>query len=57
MKKRLPPEVSARIFDNVYICRRCGAKIRAKNPEKAKCRKCRSKKLRPKAKERRGVSK
>jgi large subunit ribosomal protein L40e len=57
MKKRLPPEVSARIFDNVYICRNCGAKIRTKNPEKTKCRKCGSKKLRPKAKERRGVSK
>lgn len=57
--KKLPEEVSKRLFTNVYICMRCNAKIRA-NPakvklKKIKCRKCYSKQLRLKAKERRGA--
>ncbi|MCD6367579.1 MAG: 50S ribosomal protein L40e [Candidatus Aenigmarchaeota archaeon] len=47
-----------RLFDNVFICMKCGSKIRA-NPQKVlsgkvRCRKCGSRKLRPKSKESRG---
>ncbi len=47
-----------RLFDRVFICMNCNAKIRA-NPAKVragkvKCRKCGSKKLRLKSKESRG---
>jgi ribosomal protein L40E len=46
------PEVKARKFDRIFICRRCKARIRA-DPEKVrqgkvKCRRCGSKDLRPK---------
>ena len=58
MSKRMPEDIATRVFKNVYICRRCNARIRAlpvkvKN-DKIKCRKCGSKQLRLKAKERRG---
>lgn len=48
-----------RNFKNMFICMKCHAKMRA-DPMKVKkgrvkCRKCRWKKLRPKAKERRGA--
>ena len=48
-----------RLFANIWICMRCNAKIRAQ-PDKVKkgfikCRKCGSKNLRLKAKERRGA--
>lgn len=33
-------EAEDRVFKNVYICRRCNAKNRTKNPEKTNCRKC-----------------
>ena len=49
------PEADARIFKNVFVCRRCKSKLKA-NPHKVKqgkvkCRKCGSKALRPKRKE------
>ncbi|MCD6478070.1 MAG: 50S ribosomal protein L40e [Candidatus Aenigmarchaeota archaeon] len=48
----------ARLFDRVFICMKCNAKIRA-NPArvragKVRCRKCGSRDLRPKSKESRG---
>ena len=48
--------VSKRLFNRVFVCMRCNAKIRA-NPRKVKegkvkCRKCYSKALRLKSKER-----
>ena len=59
MAKKLPDEVSKRLFQNVFVCMRCHAKIRAPMVKvkkgKIKCRKCGSKALRPKAKERRGA--
>jgi ribosomal protein L40E len=59
MAKKLPEDVSRRLFQNVFICMNCNAKIRAPMGKvkrgKIKCRKCGSKELRPKAKERRGA--
>lgn len=44
----------ARIFKEVFVCKRCGAKIKAKARKvaegKVKCRKCKSKALRSKSK-------
>ncbi len=59
MSKKLSPDVEKRLFHNVFVCMKCSAKIRAP-PEKVKkrkikCRKCGSKELRLKAKERRGL--
>lgn len=33
-------EADERVFDNVYICRRCNARNRTDNPESTSCRKC-----------------
>ena len=48
------PEAMNRRFKDVFICRRCKAKIRAPALKvikgKVKCRKCHSKNLRPKRK-------
>ena len=43
-----------RLFKNVFVCKKCGAKIRA-DPRKVaegkvRCRKCKSTALRPKSK-------
>ena len=51
MAKGKFPEAEKRLFDRVFVCMKCGAKIRA-NPMKVKsgkvkCRKCKMKKLRP----------
>ena len=59
MAKKLPEVVAKRVFHNMFICMNCKARIRAQ-PEKVKkrkikCRKCGSKDLRLKAKERRGA--
>lgn len=59
MPKKLPEMVAKRLYENVFVCMRCNSKIRAQ-PEKVKkgkikCRHCGGKKLRLKAKERRGV--
>jgi len=56
MPKARVPAVTNRLFNRVFVCMRCNAKIRA-DPRKVKigkikCRKCYSKALRPKSKER-----
>lgn len=33
-------EAEERVFKNVYVCRRCNARNRTRNPEKTSCRKC-----------------
>jgi ribosomal protein L40E len=52
-------EATERIFTNVFVCRACKKKIRADPLKvrlgKVKCRKCKSKKLRPKHKEVKGA--
>ena len=44
------PEAEARMFKNIFICRKCKAKIRAPSMKvrlgKVSCRKCNSKALR-----------
>ena len=52
-----PSVVDDRLFKDVYVCMRCNATIRAKNISKVKCRKCGSKKLRPKKKQMRTATK
>ena len=59
MAKKLPEAMANRMFKNMFICMKCNAKIRA-IPDSVKggdikCRKCGSKQLRLKAKERRGA--
>ena len=48
-------EAKKRLFDNIFICGKCKAKIRADGFKvragKIKCRKCGSRALRPKSKE------
>ncbi len=43
-------EAADRLFNRVFICMKCGAKMRADNlkvrDKKIKCRKCKSKQLR-----------
>ena len=56
MPKTKIDAVMKRIYERVYVCMRCNAKIRA-DPKKVKegkikCRKCFSKDLRSKSKER-----
>jgi ribosomal protein L40E len=45
------PEAEARLFKNVFVCRKCKSKIKANNMKvsqgRIKCRKCNSKALRP----------
>ncbi len=51
-------EAEERLFKNVFICVKCKSKIRADplkvRQGKVKCRKCKSKALRPKHKEAKG---
>jgi ribosomal protein L40E len=56
MPKAKIEAVTKRLYDRVFVCMKCNAKIRA-DPRKViagkvKCRKCFSKELRPKSKER-----
>ena len=48
------PEAGARIQKNIFVCKICKAKIRAPSLKVSQgsisCRKCKSKKLRPKRK-------
>ncbi len=48
------PEAEARLFNEVFVCRKCTAKIRAPRMKVLRglvaCRKCGSKALRPKRK-------
>ncbi len=59
MAKKIPEVVAKRLYENVFVCMRCNAKLRTTmlkvKKKKAKCRKCGSKHLRLKAKERRGA--
>ena len=59
MAKKLPEAMANRMFKNMFVCMKCNAKIRAipdkVKAKKIKCRKCGSKQLRLKAKERRGA--
>jgi len=45
------PAAHARLFRRVFVCKRCGTKIRADIKKviegKVKCRKCKSRALRP----------
>lgn len=41
-------DAEARLFGDIYICRRCNARNRTNNPEEASCRKCGYSGLRPK---------
>jgi large subunit ribosomal protein L40e len=56
MPKAKVPAAMNRIYERVYVCMRCNAKIRADSfkvmAKKIKCRKCGYKGLRPKSKER-----
>ncbi|MBS3053996.1 MAG: 50S ribosomal protein L40e [Candidatus Aenigmarchaeota archaeon] len=59
MVKKLNEIVLKRNYLNVYVCMNCNAKLRTTQAKvalrKSKCRKCGSKDLRLKAKERRGA--
>ncbi|MFH0949017.1 MAG: 50S ribosomal protein L40e [Candidatus Aenigmatarchaeota archaeon] len=61
MPKKIPDFVAKRLFINMFVCMKCNAKMRAEPSKvkagKIKCRKCHSKHLRLKAKERRGMTK
>ena len=56
MPKTKIEAVTKRLYDRVFVCMRCNAKIRADakkvKERKVKCRKCFSKDLRAKSKER-----
>ncbi|MBI4154380.1 50S ribosomal protein L40e [Candidatus Woesearchaeota archaeon] len=59
MPKKIEEAAARRLFLNMFVCMKCNAKMRAQ-PDKVrkkliKCRKCGSKNLRLKAKERRGA--
>ena len=57
MVKKIFPEAVKRLFHRVFVCRKCKSKIRADyikvREGKVKCRKCGSRYLRPKRKEKR----
>lgn len=48
------PQADARNFHNIFVCRKCGSKIRAPTMKvltgKVRCRKCKCRVLRPKRK-------
>jgi len=52
MAKKYSLEAYNRLFVNVFVCKNCNSKIRARIEHvlagKVKCRKCKSKALRPK---------
>lgn len=51
MPKQRFPEAEQRLFYRVFVCMKCGAKLRSDlvkvRSRKVKCRKCKSKQLRP----------
>lgn len=53
--KKVFPEAMQRLFDRVYVCRKCAHKIKADYAKvragKVKCRHCGSRALRPKRRE------
>jgi len=50
MAKQRFPEAENRLFQRMFVCMKCGAKLRTDllkvRDNKAKCRKCKSKQLR-----------
>ena len=56
MPKQKFPEAEGRLFQRVFVCMKCGVKIRGDLAKvragKIKCRKCKSKRLRPVHKDR-----
>ena len=50
MPKQKFPEVDSRLFQRMFVCMKCGAKMRGDlikvREGKIKCRKCRAKRLR-----------
>jgi len=52
MARKVFPEAAHRLFNNVFVCKVCKAKIRADSRKiregKVKCRKCGSRELRAK---------
>ncbi len=56
MPKTKVEAVTKRLYERVFVCMKCNAKIRADARKvklgKVKCRRCYSKQLRPKSKER-----
>ncbi len=56
MPKARAPAAVKRVYERVFVCMKCHAKIRSDvlkvKAGKVKCRKCNSKELRPKKKER-----
>ncbi|MFH1420682.1 MAG: 50S ribosomal protein L40e [Candidatus Aenigmatarchaeota archaeon] len=59
MPRKLLPAVMQRLFTNMHVCMNCNSRMRASVKKvregKIKCRKCGSRDLRLKAKERRGA--
>lgn len=55
MPKQRFPEAEQRVFHRVFICMKCGAKMRSDlikvRAHKIKCRHCKTKQLRPKHKD------
>lgn len=55
MVRKIFPEAVARLYNRVFVCKKCKSKIRTDyskvKAQKVKCRKCGSKQLRPKRKE------
>ena len=60
MPKKIPEVVLNRLYLNSYVCMKCNVKTKSTRDKvehsKSKCRKCGSKELRLKAKERRGAN-
>jgi len=56
MGKARAPAAVKRVYERVFICMKCNAKLRSDvlrvKAKKVKCRKCNSKQLRPKKKDR-----
>ncbi|MEM5793130.1 MAG: 50S ribosomal protein L40e [Candidatus Aenigmatarchaeota archaeon] len=55
MVRKIFPEAMNRIFNRVFVCKKCKSKLKADFTKiksgKVKCRKCGSRALRPKRKE------
>lgn len=56
MPKARAPATVKRVYERVFVCMKCNAKIKSDvlrvKAKKVKCRKCKSKELRPKKKDR-----
>jgi len=55
MVRKIFPEAMKRLYERVFVCKKCKSKIRTDYSKvksgKVKCRKCNSRALRPKRKE------